>query len=365
MKIARLSAAAFTIPTDKPEADGTLAWDETTMVLVTVTAESGTTGIGFTYSTPAAAQLIQGVLPETVEGLDAEDTGLAWQRMLARVRNIGRGGVAACAISAADVALWDLKAQIQEVPLFRLLNPYRESVMAYGSGGFTSYSLEELTDQLSGWCDAGIRMVKMKVGLDWGTRPDEDVTRVKAAREAIGRDTSLFVDANGAYTRKEAIRQAYWFAEHNVSYFEEPVSSDQLADMASVRAASPMDIAAGEYGYDHFYFRRMLESGAVDILQADVTRCLGITGFLAAGNLAHAFATPFSVHTSPSIHTHAACGVPQISHVEFFHDHARIERMLFEGFKEPRDGCLFPDPSAPGLGLAFKESDARKWQKWP
>jgi L-alanine-DL-glutamate epimerase-like enolase superfamily enzyme len=208
----------------------------------------------------------------------------------------------------------------------------------------------------------GIPRVKMKLGADWGTRPDEDVRRVRVAREAIGPDAALFVDANGAYRSKQAVEQAHRFAEHGVSYFEEPVSSDCLDELAFVRQHVPMAVAAGEYGFDPWYFRAMLQAGAVDILQADATRCLGVTGWLEAAQLAHAFAVPFSAHCAPSIHAQIGCAAPELAHVEYFHDHVRIEHMLFDGVLEPEDGCLRPDPTRPGLGVELKRSDAERWR---
>jgi L-alanine-DL-glutamate epimerase-like enolase superfamily enzyme len=357
--------AAYRIPTDKPEADGTLTWDATTLVVVELQAASGEAGSGFAYATQASALLLKEILAPVIEGANLFDHGAIWQRMVGVVRNAGRAGVAANAISAVDVALWDLRARVDAKPLFRLLPAFRESVPVYGSGGFTSYSCEELCDQMEDWVAAGIPLVKMKVGKDWGSSAFEDVERVGAVRGRLGDGPEVFVDANGAYNVRQAIEQAHRFRDLGVTYFEEPVSSDHLEQLRAVRSQSGIDIAAGEYGYDPWYFRRMLEAEAVDILQADVTRCLGITGFLQTGVLAQSFATRFSAHTSPSIHAHAACAVPQISHVEFFHDHARIERMLFDGFIEPRDGRLCPDPSRPGLGLDFKITDAERWQVWP
>jgi L-alanine-DL-glutamate epimerase-like enolase superfamily enzyme len=184
---------------------------------------------------------------------------------------------------------------------------------------------------------------------------------VRIARGAIGERAELFVDANGAYSSKQAIRLAQSFAECGVSYFEEPVSSDQLDELALIRASIPQAVAAGEYGFDPWYFRSMLKCGAVDILQADATRCLGITGWLEAADLAHSFGVPFSAHCAPSIHAHAACAAPEIAHVEYFHDHVRIEHMLFDGALDPVDGCLHPDASRPGLGLEFKRADAARF----
>jgi L-alanine-DL-glutamate epimerase-like enolase superfamily enzyme len=198
----------------------------------------------------------------------------------------------------------------------------------------------------------------MKVGLDWGTRPELDVMRVRAARQAIGDDTELFVDANGAYITKQAIDQAVYFAASGVTYFEEPVSSDQLDQLRFIREHVPMNVAAGEYAYDPWYVRKMLDAKAVDVQQADVTRCLGITGWLEAADIAHGFAVPFSAHCAPAIHAIIGCAAPAIAHIEYFHDHVRIERMFFDGVLEPEEGFLRPDPSRLGLGLELKRRDA-------
>ena len=362
MRVKALETSVYRIPTDRPEADGTLAWEATTMVLVQAVADGGLKGLGFTYASRAAAVVVDELLEEAVRDCPIDEVGQAWARMVRAVRNAGRPGIAATAISAVDVALWDLRARAAGLPLFRLLGPRREAVPIYGSGGFTSYTEAELAEQLGGWVAQGIPKVKMKIGKDWGTKPDEDVARVRVVRQAIGAEAELFVDANGAYSPKQAIELAHRFAESGVSYFEEPVSSDHLEQLAFVRQHVPMAVAAGEYGYDPWYFRDMLGAGAVDILQADATRCLGITGFLEAGSLAHGFATHFSAHTAPSIHAHAGCAVPEIAHVEYFHDHARIEQMLFDGAPRPEGGYLRPDPGRPGLGLELKRRDAERFK---
>lgn len=264
------------------------------------------------------------------------------------------------AISAVDNALWDLKARLLRLSVADLLGRAHESIAAYGSGGFTSYSDLELRRQLSGWIESGLATVKMKTGTD----PAADVARVRAARDAIGPDAGLFVDANGAYGRKEALAKAAAFAELGVSWFEEPVSSDDLEGLRLIRENAPpgMRIAAGEYGYDSFYFRRMLAAEAVDVLQADATRCAGITGFLSAGNLCAAFSTPFSAHTAPSLHAHAACAVPAAINVEYFFDHYRIEQMFFDGALRPSNGLLWPDAARPGFGLECKLPDMDKYK---
>jgi L-alanine-DL-glutamate epimerase-like enolase superfamily enzyme len=358
----RLETSVYRVPTDRPEADGTMHWDSTTVLVVEAVAESGQRGVGFSYCAAAAAGVVQEHLAPAVAGCSTDDTSAIWTRMVALVRNIGRQGIAATAISAVDIALWDLRARLMNLPLFRLLGVHRREVAIYGSGGFTSYTDAELTEQLGGWVAAGIPRVKMKIGTDWGSLPQTDVARVQLARQAIGADAELFIDANGAYSAKQAIQLAPRFAEQGVSYFEEPVSSDHLDQLARVRQHVPMAVAAGEYGFDPWYFNAMLQAGAVDILQADVTRCLGVTGWLKAADAAYASNTPFSAHTAPSIHAQVGCAAPAIAHVEYFHDHVRIEQMFFDGAPRPHGGCLAPDPTAPGLGLRLKRPDIECWR---
>ena len=263
------------------------------------------------------------------------------------------------AISAVDTALWDLKARLLDLPLVTLLGQVRDALPIYGSGGFTNYSNEELQDQLRGWLEQGIALVKMKIGRD----AKIDRQRVAAARKAIGEDVDLFVDANGAYSRKQALAQARALEEFNVTWFEEPVSSDDLEGLRFIRDRAPagMDIAAGEYGYDIDYFRRMLDAGAVDVLQADATRCCGFTGFLQAATLCDAHPIPLSSHCAPALHVHIGCAAAAMRHAEYFHDHVRIERMFFDGVAEPVAGTLRPALDQPGLGLTLKRADAQKF----
>jgi L-alanine-DL-glutamate epimerase-like enolase superfamily enzyme len=355
-----VAVCAYSIPTDFPEADGTFEWQQTTMVVVEIDG-GGMRGLGYTYTDASAATLIRGSLAERIKGKSVMDVPAAWIAMIRAVRNMGRPGVAASAIAAVDAALWDLKARLLDVPLVRLLGAARPGVDVYGSGGFTSYSIDALRDQLAGWVGGGISRVKMKIGRDM----DADVARVQAARDAVGESAELFVDANGAYDRKRALMVAERIAPFQVSWFEEPVSSDDLDGLRLMRdrAPAPMEIAAGEYGYDLPYFRRMLEAGAVDVLQADATRCAGITGFLQVGALCDAFSIPLSAHTAPSLHLAPCCALGRVRHIEYFHDHVRIEQMLFDGAQRPRgDGCLYPDLSRPGLGLELKRTDAIRFE---
>ena len=354
-----LDVSAYEIPTDQPESDGTLEWDSTTLVLAKARA-GDETGLGFSYGDVAVATLIESKLAAVVEGADAMAPPAAWQRMRAALRNVGQQGVGAMALSAVDIALWDLRARLLGVALADALPRFQRRVPIYGSGGFCSYSDDRLAEQLAGWADAGIPRVKMKVGRD----PGRDRERVRIARAAIGPNVELMVDANGAYERTDALDWAERYAEHGVSWFEEPVSSDDLAGLRLVRDRAPvgMAIAAGEYGWDHFYFERMLDARAVDVLQADVTRCGGITGLVAVGALAAARSVPLSAHCAPAISAHACCGVESLEHLEYFHDHVRIEAMLFDGTLDPAGGFLEPNRSRPGLGLELRRDDAQEYE---
>ena len=352
-----LNVSAYTIPTESPEADGTYEWDSTTIVIVDVTG-GGKHGLGYTYADTATAKLVADKLKQIVIGRDAMSVQGAWLAMMHSIRNLGRPGICAMAISAVDTALWDLKARLFDVPLVTLLGQVRNELPIYGSGGFTNYSNEQLETQLHGWVEQGIPRVKMKIGRD----AKSDRQRVASARKAIGEDVDLFVDANGAYSRKEALVQARAFEEFGVRWFEEPVSSDDLEGLRLIRDELPggMEVAAGEYGYDIDYFRRMLGAGSVDVLQADATRCCGFTGFLQVAALCDAHHIPVSSHCAPALHVHIGCTSPSFRHAEYFHDHVRIERMIFDGVVRPVAGTLRPGLDRPGLGLTLKRADAQK-----
>lgn len=357
-RITDVAARAFRIPTDSPEADGTLEWDATTLVVVEIGA-GGTVGLGYSYADGTATDIVTKVLAQVLFGQDAFAIQKLWLEMTRAVRNIGWSGVCSCAISAVDVALWDLKARLLDLPLTTLLGLERDDVAIYGSGGFTTYSPERLGAQLAAWVERdGCRWVKMKVGA----APDEDLGRARTARKAIG-GASLYVDANGAYDRKQALELAAGFADIGVRWFEEPVSSDDLEGLRLMRDRAPagMEIAAGEYGYTPFYFKRMLEVGAVDVLQADATRCGGYTGFLKAASLADASVVSLSSHAAPALHLPVCCAAPRVRHMEWFYDHVRIEHMMFDGAPVAKDGRIRPDLSRPGHGLMLRRKDAERF----
>lgn len=352
-KVEELDAAAYEIPTDRHESDGTYEWDSTTIVVVEA-FNGHERGIGYTYADRSAATLIESKLASIARGQDAMRPPSVWKAMRREIRNAGQPGVGSMAISAVDNALWDLKARLLGVPLADVLPRIRDAVPIYGSGGFTSYDEGRLREQLLGWVESGIRSVKIKVGRE----PGSDPARVALAREVVGPKVELMVDANGAYSLPQALGLAERFAEHDVSWLEEPLSSEDTEGLAELRGRAPagMAIAAGEYVWSSLGAQRLLEAGAVDVLQADVTRCGGITELLHIGGLCSARQTPFSAHCAPAVSAHACCAVETARQIEYFHDHVRIESMLFEGVPEPEGGVLRPDESRTGLGIEPRAS---------
>lgn len=357
-----VNVSVYTVPTDAPEADGTLAWSSTTLVLVEVSA-AGHVGTGWTYGPPACAAVVRDTLQGVVSGMSALATSRCFEAMVASVRNQGRQGIAGYAVSAVDVALWDLKARLLDVPLCDLLGGTRTAVPIYGSGGFTTYDDTQMRVQLERWVhEQSIPRVKIKIGEGWGANEKRDLERLDRARTIVGDDVELYADANGAYSVKQAIRVARAAADSGLGWLEEPVSSDHREQLRQVRAAVDIDVAAGEYGFDIFYFRRMCQAEAVDCLQVDATRCGGITEWIRASNVAASFGLDVSGHCAPNLHAHAAAATQNFRHLEYFHDHVRIENLFFDGALSPEAGCLRTDSSRPGHGLTLRRGDVTHYR---
>jgi L-alanine-DL-glutamate epimerase-like enolase superfamily enzyme len=351
--------SAFRIPTDSPESDGTAEWDATTIVIVELTA-AGATGLGYTYSDEAAAQICKEFIQAKVIGKDPIAVPELEVSLGQFARNRGKPGLVSSAMAAIDTALWDLKARLLQVPLVSLLGKMRDQIPAYGSGGFTSYTDKQLVKQLTDWAEEGFRSVKMKIGRD----PEQDLQRVALVQKALKGRAELFVDANGAYSRKQALQQGQRFAELGCTWFEEPVTSDDLVSLNLLveRMPAPLRIAAGEYIYVLDDAKNLINARAVDVLQTDVTRCGGTSNFLKIGHTCEMFHLPFSAHTSPSLHATLCCALPTAFNVEYFHDHERIESMIFDGAVRAVNGYLRPDLTRHGFGLELKRSNAEKFK---
>jgi L-alanine-DL-glutamate epimerase-like enolase superfamily enzyme len=351
--VREVRVSTFRVPTPAPEADGTATWDATELVVVQPLAGDAE-GLGWSYcAAHAAAAVVRELLAPAVTGHSVLDVPGLWQRMAHAVRNAGRPGLVSMAMAAVDLALWDLKAKLLGLPLDRLLGRCRDTAPIYGSGGFVSLDDAELTAQLRHWTDhLGIAAVKIKVGERWGQAPDRDLTRARRARAVIGDAVELMVDANGGYTRGQARRLGACYDDLGVTWFEEPVSAEDLAGLAGLRTSLRCDIAAGEYADAVGYAHRMCAASAVDCLQLDVTRCAGITEWLRAAAVADAHGLQVSAHCAPSLHLAPALAVPNLRHVEYFADHERLEPMLFDGVPTVASGHLTPS-SRLGNGMTL------------
>jgi L-alanine-DL-glutamate epimerase-like enolase superfamily enzyme len=312
----------------------------------------GHTGLGWTYSVAAAAGVVDDLLAPVVVGNRIADVERSAQRMQMACRNVGPGGLAMHAVSAVDIALWDLKARVAGCSLSDLLGTVRDEVPVYGSGGFTSLSDERLAEQVRGWVKDGMTQIKIKIGRD----PRADRDRIDLVHDAAGSDVALYVDANGGYQRAEAAAWAEELARAGVTWFEEPLTSEDLEGLRWLRDRVPggLAIAAGEYVDGLDAARRMLAAEAVDVLQLDATRCGGITGFLAAAALARAHHVDVSAHCAPAAHAAVAAACPNLRHLEWFHDHVRLERRLFDGAPGATGGSIAVDRSVPGHGLTLR-----------
>ena len=359
--ITKCKAFALTIPTEATESDGTLEWNSTTLALVQICAD-GIWGLGYTYCQHGVVPLIENLLQAHVAGQNILELPRIWGNLTTAVRNNGRQGFSAMAISAIDNALWDLKAKILKISMTDLLGRCREQVEVYGSGGFTSQTLPELQQQMQSWKSQGIRYFKMKVG----THPDQDARRVHFVRECIGPDNTLMVDANEAYDSVLALKLAEEFAKDQVSWFEQPVRATDLNAMHELRQRLPigMRLTSGEYIYELAQVKNLLRMRSTDVIQLDVTRCQGVSGFLKAAAVCEAFDVSISSHCALALHVALGCALPGMLQLEYFYDHARIENLIFDGVPQVQNGFLKANSSALGFGLTLKADEIKRWQTW-
>lgn len=357
-RIDRVTTAVYDFPTPEPEADGTFTWSATTAVTAAVHA-GGRTGLGWTYSSPAAAKVIEHHLAGAVQHHDAFDVPGGWQAMRRACRNLGTKGLVMHAISAVDIAWWDLKGRLLETSLVRLFGRARQQVPIYGSGGFTTYDDRQLAEQVEWWHSVGASAMKIKIGQDRGGNVPRDLARVAQLAEFAGSGVALMVDANGGYTTAQARRVGAELDALGVVWFEEPVSSDDVEGLGIVRNSVRCDVTAGEYAADDYDARALVP--VVDCLQLDVTRCGGFTGWLSAAAVAQAHNLEVSGHCAPALHAHVAGAAPNLRHVEWFVDHARLEPELVDGAPLVRDGALHVDPDRAGHGMSLStRADAHR-----
>lgn len=347
MSIDKLEVKYFEIPTETPERDGTLEWLSTG--LVTLELYSGShKGLGYTYADRATASfLVEHALPY-LKGKDESQHFLMLDVLKRKYRNLGNAGVTSMALSAVDIALWDLRASVLNISIQNLLGIRRECTPFYGSGFFLDDNSQDLMRQLEKFQNMGIDSFKMKIGDGFNS----DISRMKDMRMRIGDEASLFVDANGYYGHKEALELSREMEKFNVSWFEEPISSDDINGLQFLKDRFPfkVNLVAGEYCYQITDVLRLIESKAVDIIQVDATRCEGVTGAMRASQLAHAYNLPVSTHCAPLLHGNIGLSLENLYISEHFYDHTRIEEKYFTHKGSYIDGAYWPSSDQIGFG---------------
>ncbi|HVB96219.1 MAG TPA: mandelate racemase/muconate lactonizing enzyme family protein [Chloroflexota bacterium] len=366
MKITNVTTTALSVPGFRPIQDATIPPPKSNVgnrggLFVHIHTDEGIQGLGFGTASPAIRSTIESHLKDLLIGEDPFEIEKLWEAMFWRVRGFGRKGIAFCAISSVDVALWDLKAKALGVPLYRLLGPYRDRVPIYGSGGWTNFSEAELVAEQVGYVERGMRSVKMKVGKDFGHSEREDVRRLAAVRKAVGDDVEILIDANNGYYAKQAITMAKEFEQYRVGWFEEPVLADDIDGLAAVARATSIPVATGEHEYTKFGFKDLIARGGADVVQPDVGRVGGITEWLKVAHLAHAFNLPVAPHAVALVHLHLACATPNLRIVEYLGVEDQGYHEFFVDFPQPKDGFWSPFPDRPGLGIELNPITVKKY----
>ncbi|MCL4535018.1 MAG: mandelate racemase/muconate lactonizing enzyme family protein [Bacteroidetes bacterium] len=328
---------------------------------VHILTDEGIEGLGWAAGNRGIQAVIETTLKDVLLDKDPLFIEKRWWEMFWTVRGVGRKGIAFCAISAVDIALWDLRAKYHKVPLYQLLGPYTDSVPIYGSGGWTDFTEEELIREQMGYVEQGIPRVKMKVGKDFGQAEREDVHRLAAVRKALGDDVEIYIDANNGYYAKQAIYMAREFAQYNVGWFEEPVLADDIDGLAAVAAAIDIPVATGEHEYTKYGFKDLITRGGADIVQPDVGRVGGITEWMKVAHLAQAFNLPVAPHAVQTVHLHLACATPNLKVVEYLRVVEDDDKLLFVDFPQQKNGMWSPFKDRPGLGLELNPDTVKKY----
>lgn len=350
-KIETLRADHYLIPLETVLTDsmhGAMSGFE--IVTARVRDADGAEGLGYTFTCGvnggAIADILGREMPSRVIGEDADRIEHIWKKLWWAFHYGGRGGPTVFALSALDMALWDLKAKRAGQPLWKLLGGFDNRVPCYAGGIDLDLSAAELIEQTEGNFEKGHRAIKMKVGRD---RLSEDVEKITAMRERFGTDMPLMVDANMKYTVDQAIRAARAFAEFDLVWFEEPIAPDDLEGHARVVREGGLPLAAGENLRTLWDFKSLIASGGVTFPEPDVTNCGGITPFMKIAHLAEAFHLPVTSHGAHDITVHLLAACPNRSYLEahgFGLDNYVEETVHIE------DGHAIA-PDRPGHGVVF------------
>jgi L-alanine-DL-glutamate epimerase-like enolase superfamily enzyme len=359
-KIAAVDAGFYRIPLPVTLSDS-MHGDMTHFELITarVRDAEGAEGLGYTYTPShggvAPYALIERDLRPLLVGQDAELIEALWQQMWWRLHYAGRGGAASFAISAVDIALWDLAARRQNKPLWRLLGGFDPRVPCYAGGIDLQFPLDKLLRQADEFRAHGFRAIKMKVGR---SRLSEDVERVRAMRNHLGADFPLMADANMRWNVDQAIGAARALAQFNLVWLEEPTIPDDVAGHARIVREGGMPIATGENFHTLYEFKHMIACAGVTYPEPDVSNCGGVTVFMKVAHLAEAFNLPLTSHGVHDLTVHLLAAAPNRSYLEA-HGFG-LDRFMAQPIKIA-DGCaIAPERPGHGVELDWKALEAHR-----
>jgi len=352
-RIKKIDVHLVSTPISAGYTDATRKVEMIGYTVVRITTDQGLEGIGVTYHEvggEATRELIlRNMAPKLIDR-DPLETEAIWQEIFHYLRGVGRKGLMYGALSAVDTALWDLKGKIVGLPLYKLLGGNRTSIPVYASGGWTSFSDEQLVDEMKSMVARGYRMVKFKVGVEGGSNIRRDVERVRKVREAVGPDIGLLVDANNCFDAATAVQLANRIREYDIVLFEEPVFADDIPGLARFKRGTDIPLGTGEHEYTKFGVRDLLMHDAVDVVQVDVARVGGYTELLKAAALAQAWNVKLAPHAMENIHLNLAGAVPNFLFLERLIMFEDITARTFKNAPVPVNGFM-EIPALPGLGL--------------
>ena len=366
-RIAAIHVHLVSAPVEGGFADATRKVESLGFVIVRVLTKEGHEGIGITYNEvggEATAELIRRNIVPKLIGRDPLETEVIWQEMFHYLRGVGRKGLTYCALSAVDIALWDLKGKILDLPVYKLLGGNSTQVPVYGSGGWTSYSDDELVAEVTGMVSRGYTAVKFKVGVSGGTDLRRDVERVRKVREAVGPDIQLMVDANNCFDAARAVQLANRIREFDIFFFEEPVFADDIPGLARFRRGTDIPLATGEHEYTKFGVRDLLVNEAADIVQVDGARVGGYTELVKCAALTQAWNVKFAPHAMEHIHLHFAAATPNVLFLERLLIFEGISDQVFRSPLPPAQGVM-EIPDLPGLGFVLDLDFIREHETSP
>jgi L-alanine-DL-glutamate epimerase-like enolase superfamily enzyme len=352
-RIAAVDVHLVALPVAAGFADATRKVECVGYTIVRVRTDQGLEGIGLTYHEvggEATRSLIQYDIAPKIIGRDPMDTEVIWNELFNYLRGVGRKGLTFCAISAVDIALWDLKGKILDLPLYRLLGGGRTKVPVYASGGWTSYDDDELVAEMQDMVGQGYTHIKFKVGVDGAMNPQRDALRVRKVREAVGPEVRLLLDANNCWDAATAVKFANIVREYDIFLFEEPVLADDIPGLARFRRGTDIPLATGEHEYTKFGVRDLILAEAADIVQVDGARAGGFTEMLKIAAMTQAWNLKIAPHAMEHMHLHLVSVAPNALFLERLRLFENVTNAVFIDPPMPVAGHM-DIPQEPGLGL--------------